>query len=361
MKNNNQPIIWILRVIVSALFIFSAISKLIPSIAAFEHQLVIQDITNICFAPILARLVIAAEFFLGIAFLQNHYFKKFILPAMFLMLLGFCLHLSYQIFLKGDSGNCGCMGDLIPMTPSQALIKNVITLGILIYIFTKTQVIKVNRHRYPLAILLVCVAFVFWKYEPECACDTAEILTPPAPVIERILQIDTVYVDKATLNKKGKTDSEAKPLDKKTKTEAVVLPPAPAVPTVQRRTSIFAPYTNFSTGTTNLDAGRQIVCLFNVDCDHCMNTAKEICELGKTTKLPPVHIIFWGEESQKDAFFKFSGCTFPYAFVEATKFFRLLDKAPSPPRIVVLNEGNIVGDFSSETFSKTALIDATKK
>ena len=97
MKNKNQTLLWILRVIVSVLFIFSAITKLIPSIAAFEHQLVVQEITNICFAPILARCVIAAEFFLGIAFLQNHYLKKFILPATALMLVGFCIHLSYKI------------------------------------------------------------------------------------------------------------------------------------------------------------------------------------------------------------------------------------------------------------------------
>lgn len=360
MKNNRQLILWILRFVVAALFIFSAISKLIPSVAAFEHQLVVQNITNICFAPILARIVIAAEFFLGIAFLQNHYFRKFILPAMFLMLLGFCIHLSYQIFLHGDSGNCGCMGDLIPMTPSQALLKNMATLGILVFIYLNTQPAKVNRHRYPLLILLACFGFVFLKYQPECGCDTAEPLTPPAPVIERIIRIDTVYVDKTTLGNKQQAALDVKTApDKKT---PVQTPPAETPqPTVQRKTSIFAPYTNFSTGATNLDAGRQIVCLFNVDCDHCMHTAKEICELNKTTKLPPIHIIFWGDEAQKDAFFTFAGCTYPYAFVEATKFFRLLDKAPSPPRIVVLNEGNIVGDFSSETFSKTALVEATKK
>lgn len=357
MKNTNTTIIWVLRVIVSALFIFSAISKLIPSLAAFEHQLVVQNITNICFAPILARFVIAAEFFLGIAFLQNHYFKKFILPAMMLMLIGFCLHLGYQIYAAGDSGNCGCMGDLIPMTPSQALIKNTITLGILAYIFVKFVPSKTNKHRYPLAILGVCFAFVFWNYKPECACDTTEeILTPPVPIMEQIIRVDTVYVEKGTKGVKIIT-----PIAKKEAPVKDTARTVPVKPTMPARTSIFGSYTTFSNGTTNLDAGKQIVCLFNVDCDHCMNTAKEICELNKTTKLPPVHIIFWGDEAQKDGFFKFSGCAYPYIFVEATKFFRLLDKAPSPPRIVVLNDGNIVGDFSSETFNKASLLDAIKK
>ena len=32
----------------------------------------------------------------------------------------------------GDSENCGCFGDLIPMTPLQALIKNILTLLVLL-------------------------------------------------------------------------------------------------------------------------------------------------------------------------------------------------------------------------------------
>ncbi|WP_018343836.1 DoxX family protein [Cytophaga aurantiaca] len=363
MRNNNQALVWVFRFIVAILFIFSAYTKLIP-IEAFEKQLVDQGITNWCFAPILARCIISFEFFLGIAFLQNHYFKKFILPATALMLIAFCIHLTYQMITQGNSGNCGCMGQIIPMTPLQALIKNVITLGLLAYIFFNYKIIKDQKHRYPIFILLACFAIIFWKYRPVCGCDAGSTaVAPQTNVIEPIIKIDTVYVEKPVNGKGTKTptiDPKKTPL---TKTEPIKTEPVADVkPGLPKTTSIFAPYKNFSTGiTTNLDAGKNIVCLFNVDCDHCMNTCKELIEIHKTNKLPPVYILFWGEESQKDAFFKFAGGSFPYAFVDAGKFFRLLDKAPSPPRIVVLDEGNIVGDFTSDTFKKQALLDAVNK
>ena len=53
------------------------------------------------------------------------------------MLILFSLHLVYSIFL-GDSDNCGCFGELIPMTPIQALFKNIITIGVLGYLNKKT-------------------------------------------------------------------------------------------------------------------------------------------------------------------------------------------------------------------------------
>jgi hypothetical protein len=366
MKNKNQGIIWIFRFVVAILFIFSAYTKLIP-IEAFEKQLVDQGITNWCFAPILARCIISVEFFLGIAFLQNHYFKKFILPATALMLVAFCIHLSYQIITQGNSGNCGCMGQVIPMTPLQALIKNIITLGILTYIFINYNNTKVHQHRYPTFILLTSFLVIFWQYRPECGCDAGNtIVAPETTIIEPIIQIDTVYIEKPIEDSKLK-----KGIDSKKVTAEKVLTEKPSIkeviveqqkPTLPKTTSIFAPYKSFSSGiTTNLDAGKNIVCLFNVDCDHCMNTAKQLVEWNKENKLPPVYILFWGEESQKDAFFKFAGGSFPYAFVDAGKFFRLLDKAPSPPRVVVLNEGNIVGDFTSDTFKKDALLNAINK
>jgi hypothetical protein len=365
---NNQGLIWVFRFIVAILFIFSAYSKLIP-IEAFEKQLVDQGITNWCFAPILARCIISFEFFLGIAFLQNHYFKKFILPATALMLIAFCIYLTYQIITQGNSGNCGCMGQIIPMTPLQALIKNGITLGILAYIFFNYKNTKEHKHRYPLFILFACFAIIFWKYRPECGCDAGGTsVAPETNVVEPMIKEDTVHknifippIVKAT-SEKG-TDTKQKPTAKTPVTEPVKTEPVEEeAPSLPKTTSIFAPYKNFSTGiTTNLDAGKNIVCLFNVDCDHCMNTCKELIEIHKSNKLPPVYILFWGDESQKDAFFKFAGGSFPYAFVDAGKFFRLLDKAPSPPRVVVLNEGNIVGDFTSDTFKKQALLDAVNK
>ena len=57
-----------------------------------------------------------------------------------MMVAIFSIHLSTQIF--GDSENCGCFGDLIPMTPLEALIKNLITLVILFFIYKKSKDVR---------------------------------------------------------------------------------------------------------------------------------------------------------------------------------------------------------------------------
>ena len=43
----------------------------------------------------------------------------------------FSFHLAIQA-ISGDASNCGCFGELIPMTPLEALIKNILTIGLLI-------------------------------------------------------------------------------------------------------------------------------------------------------------------------------------------------------------------------------------
>ena len=62
------------------------------------------------------------------------------MPLAFIMIAIFSIHLSTQIF--GDSENSGCFGDLIPMTPLEALIKNIVTLIILAFIYKSSEDIR---------------------------------------------------------------------------------------------------------------------------------------------------------------------------------------------------------------------------
>lgn len=370
---SSNKLIWALRILIALLFVASAIMKLFP-IEAFEKQLVDLGITNWCLAPPLARGIIAFELFLGIAFLQNHFFKKFIIPLTLGMLAAFIIHLSIQIYQTGNTGNCGCMGQVIPMTPLEAIIKNVISIGIIGFIYLKTPRKEDSLHRFPLLILFVAVVAIFLKYPMECCCDTKPAILP-MPIIQQIdtnhtvdpIISDTVKASPTTKTNTKETAKNATPKETKTSNKDSVK--QEVVPTLPRVVSEFASYTQFSDGKiTNLDTGKNIVCVFNTTCDHCMNCAKDICEAAKTNKLPPVKILFWSEMDAKGealdkeiaAFFKFSGCAYPYTVVDVKTFFRMLGKAPSPPRVAVLNEGNIVGDFSSLNFSKDALIKSIK-
>ena len=135
---------WIfsLRLAISALFLLSVVGKLWPTpiygiTKIFEQGQLIPMGFSESIVPYLSRCIIGIEIFLAIAILFNNYLKKIILPLAFIVITIFSIHLSTQLF--GDSENCGCFGDLIPMTPLAALIKNIITLVILVFIFKNSE------------------------------------------------------------------------------------------------------------------------------------------------------------------------------------------------------------------------------
>ncbi|MFM8917644.1 MAG: MauE/DoxX family redox-associated membrane protein, partial [Bacteroidota bacterium] len=89
MKKSN--IIWALRFLVAALFVFSAIAKMFP-LWAFEKQLVDLGLMSWCNAHYFARLLIALELALGVAIIQPHFLKRIVLPSTILLLVLFCIH-----------------------------------------------------------------------------------------------------------------------------------------------------------------------------------------------------------------------------------------------------------------------------
>jgi hypothetical protein len=369
MKTNKELLVLWFRIAVSLLFIVSAIFKiytisggqLIVAIPSFEKQLVDQGIVDWCLAPVFARAIIAVELFLGIALLQNHYFKKFILPATIFMLIGFCIHLTMQISTTGNSGNCGCMGQVIPMTPAQALFKNIITLGLLGYIYLNTSHKKDSKHRYPSLLLLTSLFVLFYFFPWDCCCTSSNVTPITFPTITDTLtnNKDTIPHDSGNKPAKIKITSEVD-IKKPIAEPVVVKPITPTKPTLKPSSSVFANYTQYNTGIINPDKGNKIICLFNVDCDHCMETAKQLGIANKKQKME-ILVLFWGSPDLTANFFKVSGAEFPYQFIETGKFFRLLDTAPSPPRVVVLNNGNIIGDYNSDNFKIEQLVEQYNK
>ena len=121
--------------------------------------------------------------------------------------------------------------------------------------------------------------------------------------------------------------------------------------------SLFAAFREFSGGEiVNLDNGIKLVCLFSLDCEDCMETAYKLGQAKKDWKnFPPLYILFLGEEEQVNNFFDAAAMTFPYKIISPQTFFPLIKNYP--PRIVLLNNGNIIGDWGYENFS----VDELKK
>src|SRR4051812_33546550 len=90
------------------IFLYSGFSKLVPVIETFEFTFVDIGIANWYTAPVIARLLIGLEFFLGLFLLINYRLKKFTLPFTAALLLLFIVYLIVQIVTSGNTGNCGC-------------------------------------------------------------------------------------------------------------------------------------------------------------------------------------------------------------------------------------------------------------
>jgi hypothetical protein len=171
MSSTKQYLPWALRILVALLFLVSALSKMFP-LWMFEKQLVDLGITSWCSAHYLARTLIALEFAIGLALLQNNYLRSLVIPGTIVLLLLFNIHLSMEMYKHGAmNGNCGCFGQLIPMTPLEAFIKNLITIGILIYLFIKVRDREKGQNRiiYPLAMFFGSMALLFVAF-PFAPC-----------------------------------------------------------------------------------------------------------------------------------------------------------------------------------------------
>jgi len=288
MKTNNQKLIYALRILISGLFLLSAFAKLYPTpmygiTKVFEEGQLLKMGFSENLAPYFSRFIIGAEFFLSITILFNNYLKKLIIPLSFIMIAVFSVHLSTQIF--GDSENCGCFGDLIPMTPLQALIKNIITLVILAVIYKKSKDVRGSFSK--LVILFLAISTVMFA---------------ALPVSSQLKNI---------------------------------------------RTSSFS--NHVISDNFDINEGRKILCFFDAGCEHCQEAAKELKNLSsEISDFPQVHIIFSdAEEYNIPKFFEFVGGEFSYQVMpfyldddEVNSYLEVLGYEYENPAVIYLENGN---------------------
>lgn len=326
MKTKN--ITWLLRLIISALFIVSAIAKLYPSpyfsISTFEVKQLYPLGFSEDFAPYFSRILIGIEFALGIAILVKDYLKKITIPATILLLSIFVIHLSYTTFVSGNSGNCGCFGELIPMTPVEAIIKNIIAIGLLFWLLKLVPTDGKSNFWLLNSIVLGCILGLFMLAPIR---PTTEVIDEPISEPQENLGVlpdsSTIITSETTKIEIAK-DTVSKVEEKKTED-------APK--------KAKSGYEKFFPG---IDTNKKILCYFVPGCDHCMETAKELNEMRKKDKnFPPVYVIFMNEEPEKiPTFFEFAGTKFPYKLIDIIPFWTELGSGRDTPGVKYLWNGN---------------------
>ena len=117
-----------LQLFLAVTFLFSAYTKAVAP-GFFEVLLEQQGlVSSRLYGAWVTRIIIALETWLGLCLLLSFY-ARFILRFSFLLLVAFSVHLGYLIAI-GETGNCGCFGEMISMSPLVSLGKNLLLLSV---------------------------------------------------------------------------------------------------------------------------------------------------------------------------------------------------------------------------------------
>lgn len=326
---------WSIRIIIAGLFLISAFGKIYPdpsmfgTISIFE----VKQLYPMGFSELLAkyfsRTLIGVEFALGFLILFPYNLKKWVIPAIILMLAVFCIHLTMEIINHGNQGNCGCFGSLLPMTPLQAVMKNLLSIGLLVLLIWKHDEVlpKKTNYRAMTNIVTACILGMFmliplYKKTTVFANDdaanttlvdtTSQQVSPSAPQVS------------ATSAVKDTSKTPEKPIGPKQKKSG---------------------YAKYYAG---IDQGKKILCFFAPSCEHCQATAKELTEMRKANpSMPEMQIIFMDEAAEEiPNFFKIAGASYPYKVVDVIEFWNAIGNEKDVPGVCYLWNGNIMKFYS---------------
>lgn len=361
--NKQLPIL--IKGLMAFMFLLSAVAKLYPSpnlaLPTFEIKQLLPMGFSETSAAYFSRILIGCELALGVLLLQKNYFKRLVIPVSFLMLLVFSVHLTYEIISTGNSGNCGCFGSLLPMSPLQAVIKNIIGMGLLIFLYVKTDKATDRLNfSFVAAITFASILAVFLvgpMQRKSNADTTAELMQQMEMSPE---EQETPAADE---NTPKEIVSDAPKIENKEVKDGKTVVKA------EEKTEVDEPKakkSGFASQFGDIDKGRKILCFFAPGCDHCKETAKALTDLAlKDATFPEVKIVFMDEEAELiPDFFAFAGRKYAFKILDVGSFWTVLGTTKDTPGVFYLWNGNIVKEYdgiNERAFKKEEFRKITQK
>ena len=343
---------WSIRILIAGLFLVSAYGKIYPdpsaygTISMFEIKQLYPMGFSVELAKIFSRALIGVEFALGLLLLFPFDLKKWVIPALIAMLAIFVVHLSIEIINTGNKGNCGCFGALLPMTPLEAIMKNILSIGLLAMLWKRYGAKLPERSNiwFLTTILSVCMLLMFIFIPTYKAATIVDAATgTPGPDTTELTQVGPTSTgpEKTTDQKEAGKDTTkvVKPIN---------LGPKPKKSGYEKH---FA----------NINEGKKLLCFFAPSCDHCRATAKQLTALKNSTPgFPEIQILFMDEAAEEiPDFFKFAGVAYPYKVLDIIEFWTVLGGNRDVPGVAYLWNGNLVkmyhGPEGADAFNKEDL------
>ncbi|MBK7867253.1 MAG: DoxX family protein [Ignavibacteriales bacterium] len=338
----------ILRIFLGAMFLFSGISKLFP-IEAFEVVTWQQGLVSLELAPYFSRLMISFEILLGVLFLVGYKMRKFTLPASLFLLAVFTIYL-FVIELSGKGReNCGCFGELIPMTGIESILKNIVFMGMTVYLFYLTVVEKKSSYLYIAAgyVTIFAVMMFFFSIKPYEAIQPVPTLTQ-GEVSEEQIEQEPVTINDTAIAKTAIKDSIVTKKDTEVKKEKPKLS--------DKYPNVVSVYSNLVPGA---DVGLSVITFFSLDCEHCLQVATELNGVKSLLVKVKRHYLFLGAEEEITPFFSKSGGSVGYTLLNPQKFYPHLSSAP--PKVILLANGNAVLQMEGNAVSVSQLTTRIKE
>ena len=279
---------------IGLIFIYSGYTKLDPVIETFEFTFVDIGIANWYTAPIIARLLIGLEFFLGFLLIINYNLKKFTLPFTIGLLLFFIIYLLIQIATTGNNGNCGCFGEHLKMTPLQAILKNIVMIAGCIVVYFLFAGWKVKYNKLFLSLICVSAVVVPFAFNPIDYSYTSNNLEEK---INYPLELNLLYQPEDTVK--------------------VEIP------------------------KIDLRKGKHVVAFLSLSCPHCRIAAKKFKLIKKNNPKLSIFFILNGDRIKYPVFIEDTKAdNIPYSFCLGKTFVQLA--SAQLPRIYYLDNGIVV-------------------
>ncbi len=343
---------WTIRILIAGLFLVSAYGKIYPdpsaygTISMFEIKQLYPMGFSVELAKIFSRALIGVEFGLGLLLLFPFDLKKWVIPALIAMLAVFVVHLSIEIINTGNKGNCGCFGALLPMTPLEAIMKNILSIGLLAILWKRygAQLPERSNIWFLTTILSVCMLLMFIFIPTYRA---ARIVAKTAGTSVSDTTVMTQVGPTLTGSEKTSTSSEIG------KDTAKVTKPKDLGPKPKK--------SGYEKYFANINEGKKLLCFFAPSCDHCRATAKQLTALKNSTPgFPEIQILFMDEAAEEiPDFFKFAGASYLHKVLDIIEFWSVLGGNRDVPGVAYLWNGNLVkmyhGPEGADAFNKEDL------
>ncbi len=297
----------IIRIFIGLVFVASAVTKYISIEAfdmfVFEHELFSWNLTNF-----LTRILISCEACLGLMLICGIYPKlsRWLTVG---SLAFFTIYILLKpFFFEVNSENCHCFGEVLILSDSQTLIKNVVLLLLSIALFfDKGWKIKYTKY-------ILIASFI-------APLATTFIIRPPDVIVHAIY------------GKEIELDMES--FDMLVNMEKVQ--------------------------DMKVSEGKKVLCLYSTTCKHCKRTAIKLDIIIKRHNLDKNNfvVLFWGKEENIDVFYKETGVELlltnkvpPLLFLSATK--------GRQPIIVLMDNGKIVDLYKSTNVNEQKIVEFLK-